>query len=189
MKYPLQRCIVNRIKLVFITLAWLVTDVRLLAMQATAIERPSIVFLLTDDQRNGTLGCAGHSILQTPNIEKLATEDMRFENMFVSSSICWVSRATILTWRYARSWGSSTRPDVVQDGKAHQIYPLLLRAARYRTGFFGKWHAKIPSGFDRREHFDAYEDNFQNPYFKRQAVGSRRHTTQIIGDRAVEFIK
>ena len=103
MKYPLQFCIANHIKLVFITLAWLVTDVRLSTTQAT--------------------------------------EGVRFENMFVSSSICWVSRATILTGRYAPSWGSSTRPDVVQDGKADQIYPLLLRAAGYRTGFFGKWHA------------------------------------------------
>ena len=40
-----------------------------------------------------------------------------------------------------------------------------------------------------REHFDAYEDIFRNPYFKRQADGSQRHTTQIIGDRAVEIIK
>ena len=158
-------------------------------VRADHTARPNIVFLLTDDQRNDTLGCAGHPILHTPNIDRLAANGVRFENMFVSSSICWVSRATILTGRYARSWGSPNRPGLIAAGKAGDTYPALLHAAGYRTGFFGKWDAKMPRGFNRREHFDAYEDVFRKPYFKTQADGSTRHTTQIIGDRGVEFIK
>ena len=146
-----------------------------LAAHAAASERPNIVFIMTDDQRHDTLGCAGHPIVKTPNIDQLAADGVRFRNMFVSSSICWVSRATILTGQHARSWGSSTRPDVIRDGRADDIYPKVLREAGYRTGFFGKWHAKMPSGFDRRAYFDAYEDIFRNPYFRKQPDGSLRH--------------
>jgi choline-sulfatase len=155
---------------------------------AFANERPNIVFMMTDDQRNDTLGCAGHPIIKTPNIDALAGEGLRFENMFVSSSICWVSRATILTGQHARSWGSPTRPDTIRAGRADDIYPKLLRQAGYRTGFFGKWHAKMPAGFDKASCFDEYEDIFRRPYFKKQPDGSLRHTTQIIGDRAVDFL-
>jgi arylsulfatase A-like enzyme len=143
---------------------------------------------MTDDQRNDTLGCVGHPIVKTPNIDNLAAEGVRFENMFVTSSICWVSRATILTGRHARSWGSSTIPDVISEGKADDIYPDCLRDAGYRTGFFGKWHAKMPKGFHKPEHFDEFEEIWRHPYFKEQPDGSMRHTTQIIGDRAVDFI-
>ena len=154
-----------------------------------AADRPNILFLMADDQRNDTLGCAGHPIIKTPNIDKLASGGVRFENMFVTSSICWVSRATILTGRYARSWGSPTSPDVIQAGRADDIYPKLLKAAGYRTGFFGKWHAKMPPNFDKEAYFDAYKDIFRNPYFKKQADGSQRHETELIGDEAIDFLK
>src|SRR5262249_10297517 len=55
--------------------------------------RPNIVLLLTDDQRADCLGCAGHPILKTPNIDALAADGMRFRNAFVTTSICCVSRA------------------------------------------------------------------------------------------------
>ena len=70
---------------------------RLLAIAALAIsapwalraaERPNVIFILTDDQRFDLLGCAGHPILKTPNIDRLAKRGVRFRNMFVSTSIC-----------------------------------------------------------------------------------------------------
>jgi len=67
-----------------------------------ASDRPNIIFFFVDDQRNDTLGCAGHPILQTPNIDRLARQGVRFENAFVTTSICWVSRATVLTGRTVR---------------------------------------------------------------------------------------
>ena len=58
---------------------------------------PNIVFFFTDDQTTSTLGCYGNSVVQTPNIDALARRGTRFENAFVSHSICWVSRTTIRT--------------------------------------------------------------------------------------------
>ena len=154
-----------------------------------AAERPNIVFMMSDDQRNDTLGCAGHPIIKTPNIDRMAADGVRFENMFVSNSICWVSRATILTGLYSRSMSTATRPDAVRPGRADDIYPDVLRRAGYRTGFFGKWHAKMPPGFKNTEHFDEYEQLFGGSFFRKQPDGSMRHRTQMVGDRAVDFIK
>jgi len=70
-----------------------------------AANRPNILFLLVDDQRNDTLGCAGHPILKTPVIDNLATDGVRFRNAFVTTSICAASRASLLTGLYERTHG------------------------------------------------------------------------------------
>ena len=62
------------------------------ASSLLANQRPNIVFFFTDDQTTSTLGCYGNPIVETPNIDALARRGMRFENAFVSHSICWVSR-------------------------------------------------------------------------------------------------
>ncbi len=64
---------------------------------AAAKKQPNIVFFFTDDQTSSVLGCYGHPFAKTPNIDKLAANGTRFANSFVSHSICWVSRTTILT--------------------------------------------------------------------------------------------
>jgi arylsulfatase A-like enzyme len=156
---------------------------------AKAADRPNILFFFVDDQRNDTLGCAGHPIIRTPNIDRLAAEGVRFENGFVTTSICWVSRSSILTGRTARSFGEPTRPDQVKPEAVDALYPDLLRRAGYRTGFFGKWHAKMPQGFNPAEHFDEFKAIFRHPYFKVQPDGTRRHEAELIGDRGIEFLK
>lgn len=72
----------------------------LTAIAVSAAQRPNIIFFLSDDHRWDRLGCAGHPFLKTPNIDKLAAEGARFPNMFVTTSICAASRATILTARF-----------------------------------------------------------------------------------------
>ena len=61
---------------------------------------PNILFLLTDNQRNDLLGCAGNPIIQTPNIDRLAASGVRFANAFCTSPICAASRASYLTGVY-----------------------------------------------------------------------------------------
>jgi choline-sulfatase len=104
---------------------------------ALAAERPNIVFVLTDDQTSSTLGCYGHPIVRTPNIDALAARGTRFRNAFVSQSICWVSRTTLLTSRTGRSYGTLDDPELTRADVAEVLVSDLLSKHGYRTGFFG----------------------------------------------------
>ena len=72
------------------------------------------VFFFADDQTTSTLGCYGNEVIQTPNIDSLASRGTRFSNSFVSHSICWVSRTTILSGLTGRSYGTHGRQDVAR---------------------------------------------------------------------------
>lgn len=151
--------------------------------------RPNILFFFADDQRHDTLGCAGHKIVETPTIDRLANSGVRFENMFVTRSTCWASRTTILTGMTSRASVEPDQSDRVKPEALTEMFPDLLRDAGYRTGLFGKWHAKMPKGFKPEDHFDEFEKIFRNPYFKSMPDGTKRHTTELIGDRGIEFLK
>ncbi len=154
-----------------------------------ADERPNIVFFFTDDQTTSTIGCYGNRVVETPNIDSLAARGMRFENAFVSHSICWVSRTTILSGLTGRSYGTAANPEQARPDAVATLYSDILRGGGYRTGYFGKWHAKMPNGYRKEDHFDEFEAIGRNPYYKKQADGSLRHETELIVDRGIEFLK
>ncbi len=155
----------------------------------SANEQPNIVFFFADDQTISTLGCYGNEIVQTPNIDALARRGTRFKNAFVSHSICWVSRTTILTGLTGRSYGTPGDQELARPEAVSTLYSDILRENGYRTGYFGKWHAKMPAGYRREDHFDEFEAVGRNPYYKKQPDGSLRHETEVIVDRGIEFIK
>ncbi|MEX2580798.1 MAG: sulfatase-like hydrolase/transferase [Verrucomicrobiales bacterium] len=154
-----------------------------------AADRPNIVFFFTDDQTTSTIGCYGNPIVETPQIDDLAARGVRFTNAFVSQPICWVSRTTILTGLVGRSYGTPDNPELTRPEAAETLYSDLLRANGYRTGYFGKWHAKMPKGYRPADHFDEFEAIFRNPFFKKQPDGSLRHETDLIVDRGIDFVK
>lgn len=93
---------------------------------AAAPERPNILFFFVDDQRNDTLGCAGHPIIQTPTVDRLAAQGVRLENMFVTTSVCWVSRACVLTGMTARAPSNPVdRPEVLPEVRANRGIPVV----------------------------------------------------------------
>lgn len=160
-----------------------------LPLIARAAERPNIVFFFTDDQTTSTLGCYGHPLVQTPNIDQLAERGTRFNNMFVSHSICWVSRTTILTGLTGRTYGTPGQRDLARPEAVNELYSDILRQHGYRTGYFGKWHAKMPQGYRREAHFDEFEAIGRNPFYKKQPDGTLRHETEVIVDRGIDFIR
>ncbi|MEL7266477.1 MAG: sulfatase-like hydrolase/transferase, partial [Planctomycetota bacterium] len=159
------------------------------ATNTPAAKRPNIVFFFTDDQTVSTLGCYGNRQIQTPNIDSLAARGTRFDNMCVSHSICWVSRTTILTGLVGRSYGEREQPEQTRPDVAKTLYSDLLRDAGYRTGYIGKWHAKMPAGYQPADHFDVYQAIGRNPFYKKMPDGSLRHETQLIVDRGIDFIE
>jgi len=119
-----------------------------LCLNGQGADKPvNLLFMLVDDQRNDTLGCTGHPVIQTPNIDRLAAQGIRFENAFVNSSICMASRATIFTGLTETSHGftSTGAPpnNLVQGMDVDTSFPILLRDAGYRTGFYGKQHVRF----------------------------------------------
>ena len=159
-----------------------------LGTKAVAADRPNVIFFLSDDQRADFLGCAGHPILQTPTIDKLAAAGVRFENAFVTTSICAASRATIFTCQWERTHGFTFGTPPIPEPASDNSYPAVLRRAGYRTGFVGKFGVAVPQGA-REKMFDVFVPLNRSPYFKKQPDGSLRHLTEIAGDRAVDFLR
>ena len=100
---------------------------------------PNIIFLLTDDQRADALGVAGHTVLETPNLDRLAREGVRFTEAHVVAPVCMPSRASFMNGQYERvhQIGFSS-PNVLSDAQWQGTYPAILRREGYHVGFVGK---------------------------------------------------
>lgn len=154
---------------------------------AKAQRRPNVLFLLSDDQRWDTLGCAGNRVIRTPNVDSLAREGTRFRNAFVTTPICAASRATLLTGLYERTHRYTFNTPPIRPEHVEQSYPARFRAAGYRTGFIGKFGVNVPRGQEARM-FDAFMPLDRTPYFKKQPDGTERWLEDTAGDRALEFL-
>ncbi len=148
--------------------------------------RPNIIVLVTDDQRWDAMGCAGNAIIHTPQMDKLAADGVLFLNNFCTTSICMVSRASILTGLYKRRHKVVRFDQPLSDALFAETYPVLMRAAGYRTGFVGKWGL----GGALPEHAFDYFDGFsgQGEYFH-EIDGAQVHLTTLLADKAVEFLE
>jgi arylsulfatase A-like enzyme len=145
---------------------------------------PNILFLLTDDQRWDALGCMGNTIVQTPNIDKLSSSGVTFDNHFVTTAICVISRASIFTGLYARSHGIQEFKNPFPADLFSRSYPALLRASGYRMGFIGKWG--IDGGKMPVESFDYFRGfQGQGQYFP---DGGSKHLTEIMAGQMTEFL-
>ena len=117
---------------------------------AQAPQKPNIVLIYTDDVGYGDISANGATKVQTPNIDKIAKQGLRFTNAHASSSTCTPSRFSILTGKYAwRKEGTGIAP-----GDAALIIPTdittlpgMLQNAGYKTAAIGKWHLGLgPAG-------------------------------------------
>jgi len=110
-----------------------------LSLVCNAAQRPNVIFILTDDQRDDTLTCYNpDSPVKTPNIDRLANEGVLFENMFVTTSLCSPSRASFLSGLYAHAHGVVNNfTDYPHDLAS---FPKHLQEVGYKTAYIGKWH-------------------------------------------------
>jgi arylsulfatase A-like enzyme len=151
--------------------------------------RPNILFIMSDDHAYQAMSCYGSVVNETPNLDRIAEQGMRFDRCFVTNSICGPSRAVILTGKYSHLNGFRTNRDTF-DG-SQQTVAKLLQAAGYQTAVVGKWHLKSePTGFDYW-HVLIGQGPYYNPKM-RTTDGPVKHTgytTDIITDEALDWLK
>lgn len=150
-------------------------------------EKPNIIFILTDDQRWDALGAAGNKIIQTPNIDKLANGGILFKNAYVTTSICCISRASLLSGQYEsrhkiNDFNTNFSPEAVQ-----KTYPFLLKKAGYKVGFVGKYGVGDDPPVEAFDYWSCVKKG-QPPYIFVSRDGKEVHHTDSVASDIEIFL-
>jgi arylsulfatase A-like enzyme len=109
--------------------------------------KPNIVFVLVDDQRDTSLGCASHPQIKTPVIDSLAARGVRFENAFVQTPICMASRASLFTGLTTTTHGYHGNPGhPVRKEDLDTSFPTLLRQSGYQNRLLRQAACQVGEG-------------------------------------------
>jgi len=174
---------------------WRIALLALLAVPAiaAATARPNIVFLLSDDQ---PLRAMSHvdPWFHTPNMDRLASEGVVFENGFVDSAICCVSRASIMLGQHNATHLIQSFDVPISAEQIEKSFPVLLRKAGYRTALLGKFaightrhapkHLCLPA-----DKFDLWYGFLQSPSYAQMVDGKKRYLTSVMEEKAIRFMK
>ena len=154
-----------------------------------ATSKPNIIFLLTDDHRFNALGVMGNPLIKTPQLDGLARRGTLYKKAYVTTSICCVSRASLLSGQYMsrhkiEDFNTPFSPEAHQ-----QTYPQLLKKAGYKIGFIGKYGVGNPKSqpagdFD----FWACTDKIQPDYEMKDEQGRDIHHTDFVNKDILRFL-
>ena len=158
---------------------------------------PNVLVVLGDDLRADALGYAGNAAARTPHLDRLAAQSARFRNAFVTTSICWTSRASIFTGQWASRHSLWRNEDAFSAEQLAATYPALLRGAGYDAAFVGKWGVGLapPPGADPAAIHDSWSGFWgQGDYWDddAEADGVREdheHLTSRTAEQAVAFLR
>ena len=181
-----------------------------LSMQA---QKPNIIYIMTDDMGYADLSCYGRKDYSTPNLDKLASQGMKFINAYSAAPVCTPTRTAFMTGRYpARTQVGLMEPLATSKrdssiGLTADIPSLatLVRNAGYETALIGKWHLGFrPVNSPNRNGFDYFFGIHSGgaDYISHKGVGSKNdlyenenpvdvegYLTDLIADRSIRFLK
>ncbi len=185
---------------------------------AAAADRPNILFILADDMGWGDLSCYGRPDYRTPNLDKLATQGLKFTNAYSAAPVCTPTRVGFHTGRYParipvgleepiheKTALSADQLKKIGIPLEHPTVSSLIRSAGYSTALVGKWHlgylpyfSPLKHGFDEFfgnmsgavDHF-THRDMTDNLDFFEDEVPVEKigYMTELLTDRAVEYVK
>ncbi len=172
-----------------------VTAARKAPAQPASPTKPNILFIFTDDHAWQALSAYGHKVQgralnQTPNLDRIAREGMRFDRCLTPNPLCGPSRATILTGKHSHLNGFFNNTNNTFDGN-QVTFPKLLQANGYQTGIIGKWHlVSDPTGFDHWEILPGQGLYYNPPMIRNgERVRQQGYVSEIITERSLDWLK
>ncbi len=175
------------------SLFWIILLALVPLVQAD-LKRPNIVLIVVDDLRCDEFGAGGHPYLETPNIDRLASEGAMFHNAYHATPLCSPNRACILTGQYVSRHGILDNTSRSRASHLLDLFPKELQKAGYRTAHIGKWHmGNDPTprpGYDYWVSFSGQGKTFDPDLYEEGRIHQvKGYITDIFTERAVEFIK
>ncbi len=158
-------------------------------------KRPNILYIMSDDHAYQAISAYGSDVsrfAQTPNIDRIAREGMRFDRSFVENSLSSPSRACLITGLYSHQNGQQQLLEGIDSTRT--FFSELLQQVGYQTAMMGKWHLLCrPKGFDRY-HVLNDQGTYFNPVFMSETSGGKYireegYATDLITDHAIDFLE
>ena len=163
----------------------------LLPAVAAAQGRYNIVYIMTDDHTAQMMSCYDNRFVETPNLDRIAADVVKFVNSYVANSLSGPSRACMITGKHSHKNGFTNNEHGIFDG-TQQTMPKLLQQAGYQTAIVGKWHlVTLPTGFDYWNILPEQGD-YYNPDFitmQNDTVRERGYVTNVITDKAIDWME
>lgn len=163
----------------------------LLPALAAAQERCNIVYIMTDDHTAQMMSCYDNRFVETPNLDRIAADGVKFTRSYVANSLSGPSRACMLTGKHSHKNGFTNNEHGIFDG-SQQTMPKLLQAAGYQTAIIGKWHlVSLPTGFDFWNILPEQGD-YYNPDFitmENDTIREQGYITNVVTDKSLDWLQ
>jgi arylsulfatase A-like enzyme len=149
-----------------VLVSWFILAISLNANSLlTADDRPNLIWIMADDLGYGDLGCYGQKVIQTPNLDRMAAEGMRFTQFYAGATVCAPSRSVLMTGQHhgrtrVRGNAGKTNPKAQALLLEDVTVAKVVQNVGYRTALTGKWglgdQGEAESGLPRRQGFDYF---------------------------------
>ena len=163
----------------------------LLPAGLAAQQRYNVVYIMTDDHTAQMMSCYDNRYVETPNLDRIARDGVKFTHSYVANSLSGPSRACMITGKHSHKNGFTNNEHGIFDG-SQQTMPKLMQKAGYQTALIGKWHlVSEPTGFDFWNIIPGQGD-YYNPAFINMdgsRVTEKGYLTNIITDKAIDWME